>query len=83
MEDKVLKIHLFATGFLFFFYYYLHFHPPITRKRRSAIRARLGVLSTALGWGNPVKCLSQRHNKQTCQIAPHCPFNAERQAGKL
>ena len=50
----------------FFFYYYLHFYPPITRKRRSAIRARLGVaghLSATLGWGNPVKCLSQRHNK--------------------
>ena len=31
-----------------------------------AIRARLGVaghLSTTPRWGNPVKCLSQRHNK--------------------
>ena len=33
---------------------------------QSAIRTRLGVaghLSTAPGWGNPAKCLSQRHNK--------------------
>ena len=31
-----------------------------------AIRARLGVaghLSTTPRWGNPAKCLSQRHNK--------------------
>ena len=34
----------------------------ITRKRRNAVRARLGVaghLSTTLRWGNPVKCLPQ------------------------
>ena len=33
---------------------------------QSAIRARLGVashLSTTPRWGNPAKCLSQRHNK--------------------
>ena len=32
----------------------------------NAIRARLGVarhLSTTPRWGNPAKCLSQRHNK--------------------
>ena len=43
---------------LFFYYYYWHIYPPITRKQRSAVRARLGVaghLSTTLRWGNPVK----------------------------
>ena len=48
----------------YLFIYYWHIYPPITRKRRSAVRARLGVaghLSTTLRWGNPVKCLSQRH----------------------
>jgi len=24
--------------------------------------------------GNPVKCLSQRHNKQTCRLSPHWLF---------
>ena len=45
---------------------YWHIYPPITRKRQSAVRARLGVaghLSTTPRWGNPVKCLSQQHNK--------------------
>ena len=44
-----------------------------------AIRARLGVaghLSTTPRWGNPVKCLWPA-------CSPHCPINAERQAGKL
>ena len=70
----------------FCYYYYSHIYPPTTRKRRSAVRARLGVadhLSTTLRWGNPVKCLSRRHNKQTCQLSPHGPLNAERQPGKL
>ena len=69
-----------------FFNHYWHIYPPITRKRLSAVRARLGVagyLSTTLRWGNPVKCLSQRHNKYTCRLSPNCPLNAERQAGKL
>ena len=38
-----------------------------------AIRARLGAadhLSTTLRWGNPAKCLSQRH-KQTCWLVLH------------
>ena len=36
---------------------YWYIYPPITRKRQSAVRARLGVashLSTTLRWGNPV-----------------------------
>ena len=48
------------------FFYYWRIYPTITRKRRIAVRARLGVashLSTTLRWGNSVKCLSQRHNK--------------------
>ena len=35
---------------------------------------RLGVaghLSTTLRWGNPVKCLFQRHNKKTCRLVLH------------
>ena len=50
------------------------------------MRARLvvaGHLSTTVGLGNPTKCLIQRHNKRKCRHAPHCPFNAERQARKL
>ena len=57
-----------SPNMLFFFFVncYWHIYPPITRKRRSAVRARLGVagrLSTTLRWGNPVKCFCQRHNK--------------------
>ena len=39
-----------------------------------AIRARLGVashLSTTPRWGNPAKCLSQRHNRYTCRLVLH------------
>ena len=39
-----------------------------------AIRARLGVashLSTSPRWGNPAKCLSQRHNKHICRLVLH------------
>ena len=70
-----------------FFNYYWHIYPPITRKQRSAVRARLevaGHLSTTLKWGSPVKCLfptAQQVNLPACP--PHCPLNAERQAGKL
>jgi len=36
------------------------------------------------GRGNPVKCLAQGHNKQTCRpISTLTSLNAERQAGKL
>ena len=48
-----------------------------------AIQARLGVashLSTTPRWGNSIKCLSQI-SLPAC--FPHCPFNAERRAGKL
>ena len=50
------------------------------------MRARLVVvnhLSTTLRWGNPVWCLSQRHNKRSCLLASHYPFNAERQANEV
>ena len=47
-----------------------------------AVRARLGVAShlskVTLRWGNPAKA---QVNLPAC--SPHCPFNAERQAGKL
>ena len=39
---------------IFFYDCYWHIYPPITRKRRGAVRARLGVaghLSTTLRWG--------------------------------
>ena len=28
-------------------------------------------MSTTPRWGNPAKCLSQRHNKQTCRLFLH------------
>ena len=67
-------------------YVHLHFYPPITRKQRIAVRARVGVadnLSNPRSWGNPVKYHFQQHNKRTCRLATHCPFSAESQAGKL
>ena len=90
VKYKVISIKLFVKMKIcvtfFFNFYYWHIYSPLTRKRRSAVRARLGVaghLSTTLRWGNSVKCLSQRHNKQTCRLSPLCPLNGERQAGKL
>ena len=61
----VLLIFIPATEHYYYYYYYWHIYPPITRKRRSAIRACLGVashLSTTLRWGRacirkPVKSL--------------------------
>ena len=55
-----------SPGSILLLLFYWHINPPITRKRRSAVRACLGVaghLSTTLRWRNSVKCLSQRHNK--------------------
>ena len=60
MQARLKRINTAAVFIPFFFYYYWHIYPPITRKRRSAVRARLGVagyLSTTLRWGNPAKCL--------------------------
>ena len=55
IEDKTL---LYLVAYLFIF---------LSRESdQCAIRARLGVaghLSTTPRWGNPAKCLSQRHNK--------------------
>ena len=55
------------------------------KKRRGAIRARLGVAdhrSTTPRWGNPVQCLSQQHNKRTCRLFRAIHY-AERQPKKL
>ena len=60
-----------------FYYLYLFSCIFILLSRESdqcAIRARLGVaghLSTTPRWGNPAKCLSQRHNKYTCRLVLH------------
>ena len=43
----------------------------------------LGFLFFFLFIGIYLSCLFQGHNKRTCWLAPHCPFDAERQAGKL
>ena len=53
------------------------------KEQLSAMRARLvvaGQLSTIVGLGN---LTIQRHKKRKCRLAPHCPFNAKRQARKL
>ena len=45
---------------LLFDYYYWYIYPPITRKRRSAVRARFGdagYMPTTLRWGKSVKWL--------------------------
>ena len=52
----------------------LHVHTSITKKRSSAITSLLRScrqLSTSPRWRNPAKCLSQRHNKQTCRLVLH------------
>ena len=54
---------------IFFYDYYWHIYPPIPRKRRSAVRARLGVaghLTTTLRWGIP---LSAFPNGTTSKLA--------------
>ena len=72
----------------YFFIYFLHCYFSITRMRRGNIRPCLEVAghlstSTTLTWGNPVKCLSQRQNKRTCRLTPHCLLNSDLQVGKL
>ena len=87
LQDRVIQLSAFfndTTDKLLFIYW--HIYPPITKKRRSAVRARLGVadhLPTTLRWGNPIKCLSQRTTSVLAGLFSHCPFNAERQAKKL
>ena len=60
--------------FLFYFLFSCIFILLSRESDQCAIRARLGVaghLSTTPRWGNPAKCLSQRHNKQTCRLVLH------------
>ena len=57
-----------TAGYLFIYFYLIaYLSSYISRESdQCAIRARLGVaghLSTTPRWGNPAKCLSQRHNK--------------------
>ena len=64
--------------YLFFFLFNCVFILLSRESDQCAIRARLGVasyLSTTPRWGNPAKCLSQRHNKYTCRLVLHTvPF---------
>ena len=67
------------------FYFVCHIYPPFTRKRivtlyfGREVRTRLGVAFFEvygppvfhIKVGHPVKCLAQRHNKQTCQLVLH------------
>ena len=52
---------------IFFYFFFSRIFILLSRESdQCAIRARLGVashLSTTPRWGNPAKCLSQRHNK--------------------
>ena len=62
------------TIFFFFFFFSCIFILLSRESDQCAIRARFGVaghLSTTPRWGNPAKCLSQRHNKQTCRLVLH------------
>ena len=64
-----------------------HIYPPITRKRSIATRARLGscppsIYHTKMGEPRQVPFLTAQLVKLPACF-PHCPFNAERQAGKL
>ena len=61
-----LIILMWQTADYLYIFSLLAFLSTYHRKRRGATQAHLrvaGHLSIALGWGNPVKCLSQRHNK--------------------
>ena len=62
------------TNVFFFFVFSCIFIFLSRESDQCAIRARLGVaghLSTTPRWGYPVKCLSQRHNKETCRLVLH------------
>ena len=51
-----------------------------------AVRARLGVAghrSTTPRWGIPLSTFSMAQQVDLPACSPHCPFDAERQAGKL
>ena len=69
MRISLNKFHLLQLRvfFLFSCIFILDFEKSLSRESdQCAIRARLGVaghLSTTPRWGNPAKCLSQRHNK--------------------
>ena len=90
-SDKTRQCSPYTDNSYFFaFIYFLFSRIFILLSRESdqwAVRARLGVashLSTTPRWGNPAKCLSQRHNKLTCRLVLYTvPLNAERQVGKL
>ena len=72
-------------GYFLFLYFIRTFILLSRESDQCAVRARLevaGHLSTTLRWGIPFS-LFQGHNKRTCRLAPHYPFDAERQAGKL
>ena len=78
-----------AWLWLVLYFLYLVAYSPSYREKtiKALLRARLGVaghLSTTPKWGNSAECFS---NGTSSKLAPacssHCPFNAERQAGKL
>ena len=64
---RKLSFNQFKIYLFFFFYLFSCIFILLSRESdQCAIRARLGVaghLSTTPRWGNPAKCLSQRHNK--------------------
>ena len=71
-----------------YFFIYSHFYLSITRKRRGAIQACLGVadhLSTIHSdEGIPFSVFpSDTTSELNCRLASHSLFYAERQAGKL
>ena len=73
--------------FLYCIYIKLHIYSPITRKRSmrcaSLLRScRPSVYHAKMGESRQVPFPTAQHvNLPTC--SSHCPFNAERQAGKL
>ena len=78
-----------AWLWLVLYFLYLVAYSPSYREKaiKALLRDRLevaGHLSTTLKWGNPAECFS---NGTSGRLAPacssHCPFNAERQGGKL
>jgi len=67
-----------------------HLFVKVPRPQQSdlfCLRVKLPPVTTSLttqARGNPIKCLAQGHNKQTCLlISTQTLLNAERQTGKL
>ena len=81
----VYKFYLNLVLCIILFFIYSQFYSPITRKRRGAIRARLGVAdhrSTTFRWGNPFSAFPSSTTNELAGLFRTIHY-AERQPKKL